>query len=248
MIHLSVRCAVLVGVALGGCVGSESEPIGVARRQSEIGIDPIYDLDVSGGMRAEPGSLRGVFALATIESDDPRVPVGHTVSGTVDIEIFEVEGELQASFDWQPLREESMLRYTFAPTIERRPDGRLSLTSTQIALAVDYLGTCPRRYVWGEEIDPDGRGVGTTDDARIRMDIRTRVTSPQGVCDAPESGVYHETAVIAVSTDRPDVCYGDEDCDEGLNCTADELCLPPPECLIPEVPCPDVCTGFCSPL
>ena len=39
-------------------------------------------------------------------------------------------------------------------------------------------------------------------------------------------------------------CYGDDACDEGLTCSAQTECLPPPNC--GDDPCPEVCYGYCG--
>ena len=38
-------------------------------------------------------------------------------------------------------------------------------------------------------------------------------------------------------------CYSDEACDDGLTCSAEAECLPPPNC--GDAPCPEVCYGYC---
>lgn len=233
----STSYLVLFVVALSGCMGAESAPVAGSGSFSELLIDDGGDGDAS-------PALKGVFALKTVRSDDPRYPVGHTVMGSVDIDVYKYGGEVHATFNWLPLNDESMIRYTFTPTVESDAGGTVKLDSTNLQIAVDSFGRCPRPYLWGEIITPKGRGVGIGGAAQIRMNITSDVTAPEWACDAPDSGVYHETALIAVSTDRPGLCFGDQDCEIGFACNAGEVCLPPPACMLGGA-CPAVCTGWC---
>ncbi|MBK9069607.1 MAG: hypothetical protein IPL79_01145 [Myxococcales bacterium] len=65
------------------------------------------------------------------------------------------------------------------------------------------------------------------------------------VTDEPVPGApFTETCMSAtIFFPASEGCYSDDACDDGLTCSAQTECLPPPNC--GDDPCPEVCYGYC---